>query len=146
MIFIEGTPAHLEIFMPLIRDFYAYDEHEFEEGHIRRTMTDFLSHPDYGRAWLMQIGEEAIGYAIITFGYSLEFGGRDAFIDEIYLAENYRGQGLGQQAIEFLLATGKALGIRALHLEVMPHNTRAHAFYLRVGFENRGQLMSQYIE
>lgn len=31
------------------------------------------------------IGEPPLGYAIVTWGYSLESGGREALLDEIYL-------------------------------------------------------------
>ncbi|MBZ0319305.1 MAG: GNAT family N-acetyltransferase [Anaerolineae bacterium] len=144
--YIVGTPTHLEYFIPLIRAYYAYDGHGFDEGHVRRTLADFLNHPDYGRAYLIADSDAWVGYFILTFGYSLEFGGRDAFIDEIYLTESHRGQGVGRQTIAFILEQARAIGIKAVHLEVMPQNTRAHRFYLQVGFENRGQLMSQYVE
>jgi len=35
-----------------------------------------------GRVWLIQYQGQVIGYVILTLGYSLEYGGRDAFIDE----------------------------------------------------------------
>ncbi len=143
--YIIGTPTHLEHFIPLIRAYYAYDGHEFVEGHVRQTLTDFLTHPEYGRAYLIADGDTWVGYFILTFGYSLEFGGRDAFIDEIYLSESHRGQGVGRQTIGFILEQAREIGLKAVHLEVLPQNTKAHRFYLQVGFENRGQLMSQYV-
>lgn len=141
-----GTPVHLEHFIPLIRAYYAYDGHEFVEGQVRRTLADFLNHPEYGRAYLIADGDTWVGYFILTFGYSLEFGGRDTFIDEIYLSESHRGQGVGRQTIAFIVEQAREIGLKAVHLEVLAQNTRAQRFYLQVGFENRGQLMSQYME
>lgn len=48
-----------------------------------------------GRVWLIQHQSLAIGYVILTLGFSLEYGGRDAFIDEFYIQANYQGQGIG---------------------------------------------------
>jgi hypothetical protein len=39
-----------------------------------------------------------VGCVVLTLGYSLELLGRDAFIDEFYLREVYRGRGWGRQA------------------------------------------------
>jgi len=138
--------ADIEILLTLIREYYAYDGHEFEEGKLRRALGDLLANESYGYAWLILDGETVIGYMAMCFGYSLEFGGRDAFIDEIYLREAYRGQGIGTQAIQHMLDACRANGIQALHLEVMPGNTDALRLYERVGFVNRGSsLMSQAV-
>lgn len=57
------------------------------------------------------------GYAVITFGYDLEFGGRDSFLTELYLDPALRGQGLGRRAIELILDETRARGASALHLQ-----------------------------
>ncbi len=41
----------------------------------------------------MLLDGTAAGYAALTFGFSLEVGGRDAFIDELFLIEAARGKG-----------------------------------------------------
>ena len=43
----------------------------------------------------------AVGYLVLTLGYSLEYGGRDAFIDEVYIRSSYRGRGIGTAALTF---------------------------------------------
>jgi GNAT superfamily N-acetyltransferase len=47
-------------------------------------------------------GDETIGYIVLTLGDSLEYHGRDAFVDEIYIRESHRGKGIGAQAIKFV--------------------------------------------
>jgi ribosomal protein S18 acetylase RimI-like enzyme len=83
---------------------------------------------------LIRAEAEAIGYLVLTLGYSIECGGRDAFIDEVYLRVEYRGQGIGRQTIAFVETQCRALGVRALHLEVARDNTNAYALYRKVGF------------
>ncbi len=40
-----------------------------------------------GRVWVICAAGAAIGYVVLTLGYSLEYGGRDACIDELYVRE-----------------------------------------------------------
>lgn len=87
-----------------------------------------------GRVWLICTAGTAIGYMVLTLGFSLEYGGRDAFIDEIYIREPSRGQGIGTHALSFAEERCRALGVRALHLEVERANSGAYNVYRRVGF------------
>ena len=80
------------------------------------------------------------------FGYSLEWLGRDAFVDEFYLIEEYRGRGWGRRTMEFVEEAARAAGIRALHLEVVQKNVRALDVYRKMGFlEHTGTLLSKWI-
>jgi hypothetical protein len=44
-----------------------------------------LAEQDLGQVWVLVRDHQPAGYMVITFGYSLEFGGRDAFIDELFV-------------------------------------------------------------
>jgi ribosomal protein S18 acetylase RimI-like enzyme len=82
-------------------------------------------------------GAAVIGYVVLTLGYSLEYLGRDAFVDELYVRQTYRRQGVGTHAIEHVVRTCRELDVRALHLEVERHNAPAQALYRKVGFRDR---------
>jgi len=95
------------------------------------------------RAWLVRNGERAVGYLIITLvitlGFSVEYGGRDGFIDDVYLVPEARGAGLGRRLLAFALAEAERLGVRTLHLEVDVENERATRLYRAGGFEETGR-------
>jgi ribosomal protein S18 acetylase RimI-like enzyme len=91
------------------------------------------------RAWIARKDGEPVGYLVITLGYSVEYGGRDGFIDDLYLAPASRGRGLGRKLLEFALAEAAALGIRTLHLEVEPDNESAARLYRSTGFAETGR-------
>jgi ribosomal protein S18 acetylase RimI-like enzyme len=97
-----------------------------------------LAAPDRGLVWVIEQGGESAGYLVLTWGYSLEFHGRDAFIDELYVAPGFRGVGLGREAVQWAEDACRAHGAGAVHLEVEIDNERAHALYRRSGFAERG--------
>ena len=99
-----------------------------------------------GRVWLITTEKEAIGYIVVTFGYSLEYHGRDAFIDEFFVTASHRNRGVGTKAMQFVLDHCSDLGIHALHLEVERSNAAGQALYQNVGFEEHDrQLMTKWI-
>jgi GNAT superfamily N-acetyltransferase len=85
---------------------------------------------------------EVAGYAALCFGYNVEFGGREAFMDDLYVAPPLRAEGLGRQMMERLAELARAEGCHALHLEVFTGNAMAD-WYKSLGFDPRGTLMSK---
>jgi diamine N-acetyltransferase len=139
----ESDVATLLVFM---RGYYAFDGHGFDEENARAALVRLLRDASLGRAWMIVDGEAAAGYVVICFGYSLEWLGRDAFIDELYLREEYRGQGWGRKAVEFVEGEARALGVTALHLEVVEENAAALEIYRRLGFrEHKSTFLSKWI-
>jgi GNAT superfamily N-acetyltransferase len=144
--FRAGTLANLAIFLPLMRAFYAEDRHPFDESKARSALAELLEDSRWGLAWLIAVEGTLAGYVVLTFGYSLEFGGRDATLDELYLREAYRGKGIGKQALDHVIYVCREHGIQALHLEVEAHNRRAHAIYRVMGFaEDDSTLMTKVL-
>jgi diamine N-acetyltransferase len=126
-----------ELLIGFMRQLYEHDRATFHAAAARQTLDDFLQDPSLGRIWLIELAEQAIGYVVITIGYSLEFHGRDAYVDELYISQDYRGQGIGTQTLLFLEEVCRSLNIKALHLEVEHNNTKAQEFYRKVGFCDR---------
>ena len=82
-------------------------------------------------------------YLAVSFGYSLEFGGRDAFRRELYVNDSARGQGRQSGASR----RGAALSHRRNprpHLEVERTNQTAKDLYEQSGFrEHTRHLMTK---
>ena len=139
-------PDDEEGLLEMIRDFYAHEGLSYDDVRARRALARLLADDALGRVWIVRSGGETAGYFVVTFGYSLEFGGRDAFLDELYLRDAFRGSGLGRKAIERATEACRELGIEALHLEVERHNTSAQGFYRRLGFHDHDRyLMTRWV-
>jgi GNAT superfamily N-acetyltransferase len=93
-----------------------------------------LAEPAFGRVLLARGGGQALGYAAVVRGYSIEFGGPDAFLDELFVAEAARSKGVGGRLLDAAEAYCRGEGIVALHLEVGDGNPRARDLYARRGF------------
>jgi GNAT superfamily N-acetyltransferase len=130
----ESDTATLLKFM---RAYYAFDGHGFDENKARVALTTLLGDRNLGRVWLILDGDVPVGYVVIAFGYSLEWLGRDAFVDEFYLLEDHRGRGWGRRTMDFVEDAARSLNVRALHLEVVRQNTTALEVYRKLGFKER---------
>jgi ribosomal protein S18 acetylase RimI-like enzyme len=133
--------ADIELLLHFMREYCAFDHLPFKEETRRRTLAQFISDERLGRLWVILSGGEAIGYLALTLGYSFEFGGYDAFIDEVYIRESQRGRGIGKLALQMAEDECRALEVRALHLEVERENTNAQALYRKVGFVDHNRYL-----
>lgn len=124
-----------------MREYYEFDHLTFDETVARRALEEMISNEAFGRIWLIYYADETVGYVVLTLGYSLEYGGRDAFIDEVYIRESHRGKGIGPAAIAYAEEQCRLLGVRALHLEVEHANTNAYGVYRKVGFVDHERYM-----
>ncbi len=142
-----ATEEHLDALIPLVNAYHAFENIQQNEAVVRKAVLPLLGESSLGRIWLMSSHDHVIGYIAICFGYSIEFSGRDAFVDEMFLLEPYRGKGIGRLVLHEVFKSAASLQIKALHLEVGRHNERAQRFYRSMGFEARSKffLMSRHI-
>jgi ribosomal protein S18 acetylase RimI-like enzyme len=124
----------LEVVLALHRDFFAEDHYRFREEESRANLALLLGDPSLGRIIVTEDGGPVVGYLVLTFGFSLEFGGRNAVVDELYLAPGHRGRGLGTKALAAAEEVCRELGFSAIHLVVERYKKAAQALYRRVGF------------
>jgi GNAT superfamily N-acetyltransferase len=144
--FRPADVSDIETLLVFMQEYYAFDQFPFDRDVARAALERLLSDPAFGRIWLIRDGAEAVGYVVLALGYSLEYHGRDAFLDEIYIRAGHRGQGIGARALAFLEDVCRDLGVNALHLEVERSNTVAQQVYRRAGFEDHDRfLMTKWI-
>jgi ribosomal protein S18 acetylase RimI-like enzyme len=141
--FEAATAADLDTLLALARAFHAEDGHALSDAGAG-ALTAVAGGEPLARCWLIRRAGQAIGYVVLSLGFSIEHGGRDGFIDDLYLVPAARGIGIGRALLAFAIAEADKLGIRMLHLEVEPGNERAHRLYRRNGFAESGRrLMSR---
>jgi len=138
----QEIPSLLE----LMRDFYTQQEMRFEDASATRAIHLLLEAPERGQIYLIFRGSELAGYFALTFCFSLEFHGRFALLDEVYLREAFRRQKLGKAVVAFAEDLCKKAGIKALRLEVGRGNQPAQSLYRAAGFnEDERNLMTKWL-
>jgi GNAT superfamily N-acetyltransferase len=129
----RAGPADLDTLLPLIAEFYEVDGHAFDESVVRAALGPLLDGDTAGQVWLITTGNgDVVGYAVLTWGYSLESGGREGLVDELFLRR--RNTGLGGRALEALVDRAGRAGCRVLFLETESRNARVRGFYARHNF------------
>lgn len=123
------------LLLTLIQGLYECEHIPFDAARVGAALDDLLADPALGRVWLAVRGGAPVGYAVLTLGYSLEFGGRFALLDELFIEEKHRGAGVGRQVLARIAETCRGLGLRALRLEVERSNQVARELYRKAGFE-----------
>jgi len=118
----------------------------FDEPAVRRVLRKFLADSKLGQAWIFFQGATLAGYIVLTLGYSFEYHGQDAFVDELYVEPQYRRRGIGREAMKFVEAEARTIGVTALHLEVDQGNDPALELYRRSGYVDHDRhLMTKWL-
>jgi GNAT superfamily N-acetyltransferase len=127
--------------LELQRAYYAEDGYSFDAAVARSCWQALFADPGLGGAWVADTDGGLVAYAVLTLGFSFEYRGRDAFVDEIYVAPAFRGQGLGGRALGRLEEECVARGVKALHLEVERAKDDARRLYRRWGFADKERVL-----
>jgi ribosomal protein S18 acetylase RimI-like enzyme len=144
--FRQATAADVEDILSMMRGYYAQDGYTFVEAEARAAALALIKDPSLGRLWVTCDGATVVGYVAVALGFSFEYRGREAFVDELFVAESHRGRGLGREALEIAETYCREAGVNALHLEVERHREPALELYRRRGFEDYGRyLMTRWV-
>jgi ribosomal protein S18 acetylase RimI-like enzyme len=129
----------------MCRDFHIEDGSPLDAAG-EATIAHVAAGEPMAPAYMLERDGALAGFFILTLGYSVENGGTDGFIDDLYLMPHVRGQGLGRQAVSLAIAAAREVGIRGLLLEVGAHNARAYELYRKMGFlDTQRRLLRQVL-
>ena len=130
-----------EAFLGLTRAFYLHEHFDFDAASSGRMARHLLANPHVGAICLAWAGEQAVGYLVLTHGYSLEFGGPFVLLDEIYVCPELRGSGLGRRLIDSAAQYCRDNAFGYLRLEVQKKNVRPIEVYRTYGFRTEDRYL-----
>jgi GNAT superfamily N-acetyltransferase len=118
----------------------------FDESVVRSSLAELLQNPAYGLIYLVSNANRAIAYLVICFDYSLEYRGKGAWVDELFVEPDHRQRGIGACLLDLTESASRAQGAQFLHLEV-GHRNRAIELYRRRGFvDHKRYLMTKQLQ
>lgn len=127
----RAAPADLERLLRLHAAFCAADGHDYSLDAARRAFLPLLESDDIGIVWIADT-PAGDGYLVVTWGWSIESGGRDALLDEVYAEP--RDAGIGSALVEAALESLGERGVGRVFLETEEGNEAARRLYARFGF------------
>ncbi len=136
--------SDISIITQMMQDFYAIDNYPIDVEVTKTLFQEFISNEHLGKSWLIYSENEIVGYIILTYIFSFEYGGKIAFLDELFIKETARGKGFGKVAIQFIQSEVPKLSLKLLYLEVEPHNENAQKLYLAHDFELHNRKLMKY--
>lgn len=137
----RATAGDLEEILPRTLAFNVDEGIAVDEAQLRRAIGELIASPSLGAIFLIVDGEVNVGHLVVTYGYDLEFAGRDAIITELWVDPPARGRGAAQSALALLEPHLREAEVRALHLQVRPENHGARRIYERAGFETSPRIV-----
>ena len=133
-----ATLADLEGLVRLVGEYHEFESISLSECKRKAAIEPLIkSDSELGFVIVASSNGGLVGYIAVCFGYAIEFAGRDAFVDELYVSKAYRGRLIGSSLVERAKEKAASNEIRVLHLEVARENVEAGRFYRKHRFESR---------
>ena len=119
----------------LLRDFNLEfleptPELETLTGYVRRLL-------EASEMAVLLAGEGPDGLSLLRFRPALWSEGAEAYLQELYVVPDLRGQGIGRRLLEETLELARDAGATGIDLNTGETDTAARALYESVGFTNR---------
>lgn len=142
-----AIPSDIDELVVLVGEYHAFESIQLPIEQRRHVLNTLLKDTNLGFIIVAVIDDEVVAYLAICYGFSIEMGGRDAFVDECLVCEEFRGNGVGSQLLEQAKQFAKNHQVKALHLETTKTNGAAKMFYRKQGFLSRDDfhLMTYYL-
>lgn len=122
----------------MIFELYADDKAttvgSMSSENVQKTVERLQKSPSELDILMFTIEDQIVGYALLTWFWSNEFGGRMLMIDELLVKESFRNQGIATLFFENLFSE-KRYGEVGYLLEVGTQKKKTAAFYERMGFQ-----------
>lgn len=130
---IAGKPD-VPALLTLMEPFNRFEQTPWDPVAKKRALENLLSDQSLGVIGMLEAARQPIGYFVVTWGYDLEWDGRDAFLTELFLIPEARGRRWGRHAMALVESVAREHGARALHLMVRHENVIARRLYARQGY------------
>lgn len=128
------TANDRDAWLAMMDDFYHSEAvlHAIPRESMENTFRALTEGSPYAAGYVIEREGRSAGYALLSFTWSNEVGGKVVWIEELYLKPGFRGQGLGGEFFRWLHREfGDA---RRFRLEVSEENDDAARLYRRLGY------------
>ncbi len=133
----EATLDDLPVLVEMMEEFYVESSYSLDRSEASAAFKTLLDQPGYGVIWLAFDGSDVAGYVILSVRFTMEYGGLEGSIDDLYIRPSARRRGFANQLLQSVLIECDDRGLKALHVEVGDDNSAAQALYQNFGLQKR---------
>ena len=134
----NASAEDIPVLLDLMRDFHGESGRALDREWAEGVFAVFFLDPSHGAIWIASCEGTVAGYVVLTVRFSMEFGGLDAFIDDLFVRPSFRRRGLGQLLLGALFDECRKRGVLAVHVETGPDNGPARGLYEACGLRLPG--------
>jgi GNAT superfamily N-acetyltransferase len=137
----EATKSDLPVIGKLLEDLTnAMDDTEGIDIGIAIKTCEHLLNDASSYILVAAMEGTPVGFINFTIRQTILHRSPSALIDELVVAEEYRGKGVGKQLVLAAIEKCRQLGCCEVEVSTEKINLKARKFYKRYGFEERGML------
>lgn len=142
----RATPDDLDLLVQMNAEYCGVEGVPHDPARARAGFAPLLDSDVHGSVWMVHDDHGRVdGYCAIAHSWSVEIGGAEVVLDEIYVRS--RGRGIGSRAITAVVDEMAGRGVKRVFLETERANARARALYARHGFaEDDSVWMSRVLD
>ena len=107
--------------------------HTSQDAVLEQDVEDCLGDMPFVEGFVFEDGGALAGYAMISKGYTTEYGGLCIWLEDLYIKPGYRRQGIGSALFGYL--EGRYPEAVRFKLEVEPENEGAIKTYQHSGYK-----------
>jgi GNAT superfamily N-acetyltransferase len=130
----RASSDDIQKLVTMMDEFYAEGGYPLNHQRATEAFATLLADDRLGYVWFIQADGQDVGYVVLTLCFSMEYGGPNAFVDDLFVRLPFRRAGLATAALTEVRDFCTKRGVRALHVETGRDNSDAQAVYRRIGF------------
>lgn len=132
-----AVEADLEAMTQLIGRLFALEpDFIFDPAKVRRGLLLLLAREESAALWVADRAGRVVGLCTAQIAISTAAGGPVAWVEDVVISPDLRGQGLGRRLLDSVAAWAKRRGLARLQLLADRENENALAFYRHLGWQN----------
>lgn len=127
--FRKATEQDFEALIELISEFSVFEK----MPHLMvNSLERMKEEKEFVNGFVAIRGDVIVGYATFFFTYNT-WSGKGMYMDDLYVKEEHRKQGIGKMLLELVMQESKASKCHKLRWQVTDWNLNAQEFYKSMG-------------
>lgn len=142
---VKDKKAYIKMnleFMESVRKEHPYWENLKlpSEDEMREVFYQAMSSPNDIKIFIIEKDNNLIGYVNTWCVYSVWTMGKSLIIDDLYITKEFRNNGYGKKAMNYLIDYSLSNGFKRIQLNTEKNNIIAQTLYKELGFDGENMM------